>query len=161
MSLPIAQVQWHSRFGKNKKLTDSTADSRRLQDCSPTGRVQRPLAMTSHTAREYDSDPAGDGADTAPRGGTAASPARDHRYGSVGGGRGCISERATLLEPGRAPSTNAPRPRPWMFQRGRSSVVATTSNERSGGKSKLSSRWFTLPMPLLHAPAARCPPRGP
>ena len=51
--------------------------------------VRRGGCVRKHTAREGGiSDPAGDGADTPSRGGTAAPPARDlrYRYRSVGGG---------------------------------------------------------------------------
>ena len=75
-----------NRFVPKSTHTGSTADSRRLQDSSPTGRERRPLAMTYHTAHEGDPDPARYGADTEYRGGTRASSSRDHRYGSVGGG---------------------------------------------------------------------------
>ena len=76
------------RFVPKPTHTGSTADGRRLQDSSPTGRDLRPPSQPSHTARDScsDPDPGEDGADTEPRGRTGAPPARDHRYWSLGGG---------------------------------------------------------------------------
>ena len=71
----------------------SVAHSYRVDSRQPSASRFQPYgsrSTTSLTALSYGSlerpDPAGDGADTAPRGGTAAPPARDNHYGSVGGG---------------------------------------------------------------------------
>ena len=47
-----------NRFVPKPTHTRSTADSRRLQDSSPTGRERRPSCRPSYTAHESDPDPA-------------------------------------------------------------------------------------------------------
>ena len=47
-----------NRFVPRPTHTRSTADSRRLQDSSPTGRERRPSCRPSYTAHENDPDPA-------------------------------------------------------------------------------------------------------